>query len=464
MIVKRFGLILFSFVLVSCTTYYQVNQEFNSRFEQGNLESAEKYLKNNKTKRTKFLYYANRGVVNALEGNYEESNKWFERAYIYNEDYRKKVTDVAASLVVNATVIPYKAEDHEQLLLLYYKALNYLKMSNYESALVECRRLNDQLNQLSDRYKSDKKYKRDAFIHNLMGIAYEASGDINNAFIAYRNSYDIYKEDFTNLFGLSAPTQLKQDILRSAYLNGFDNEVYFYENEFGMKYKHETAEAELLFFWHNGLGPIKGEWSINFAVQDGGNGFMTFANSEYGMTYPFPISSLSSEQSTSLKHLKVFRIAFPKYVERPPVFNSAYIETTAGRYDMELAEDINQIAFKTLQERMVKELSVGVLRVALKKAAESAVREESEGWGAVLGLINAFTEKADTRNWQTIPHSIYYSRIPLKVGENQIKLKTQNFKDGGSGTETFIFNVDQKGQTIFHSFQSLETKPFSNAF
>ncbi len=464
MIVRRFSLLILSFILVSCTTYYQVNQEFNSRFEQGNLESAEKYLQQTKTKRTKFLYYANRGVVNSMEGNYEASNKWLERAYIYNEDYRKKATDVAASLIVNPTVIPYQAEDHEQLLLLYYKALNYLKMSDYESALIECRRLNEQLNQLSDRYKSDKKYKRDAFVHNLMGIAYEASGDINNAFIAYRNAYEIYKEDFTNLFGLGAPEQLKKDVLRSAYLNGFDNEVYFYENEFGMKHIPESSEAELLFFWHNGLGPVKGEWSINFAVQDGGDGFMTFANSEYGMSYPFPINSLNADQSSSLKDLKVFRIAFPKYIERPPVFNSAYIETKEGRYDLEIAEDVNQIAFKTLQERMVKEFSKGILRAALKKATENAVREESEGWGALLGLVNAFTEKADTRNWQTIPHSIYYSRIPLRLGENQIKLKTQNFTSGGSATESFSFTVDQKGQTIFHSFQSLETKPFSTAF
>ena len=456
---RRLTLILLTFLFFSCATYYQVNKEFNQRFEQGNLASAEKYLQKNKTKRTKFLYYANRGVVNSMEGDYEQSNKWLEKAYIYNEDYRKSATDVAASFLVNPTMVPYRAEDHEQLLLLYYKALNYLKTSDYESALVECRRLNVQLNELSDKYRSDKKYKRDAFIHNLMGIAYEASGDVNNAFIAYRNAYDIYKEDFTDMFGVSAPDQLKQDLLRTAYLNGFSNELDYYEREFEIKYQPQKPEAELVFFWHNGLGPVKGEWSINFAVQEGADGFMTFANSEYGMSYPFPISSLSNEQSSSLKNLKVFRIAFPKYVEREPVFTSAYIESKSGRYDLDLAEDVNQIAFKTLQERMLKEFGKGLLRVALKKSAEAAVSHESEGWGAVLGLVNAFTEKADTRNWQTIPHSIYYTRIPLNVGSNQIKLKTQNFTNGGSATQTFTFDIERPGETVFHSYQSLESRP-----
>lgn len=448
----------------SCATYYQVNQEFNSRFERGELASAEKFLQKNKTKRTKFLYYANRGVVNAMEGEYEVSNKWFERAYIYNEDYRKKATEVAASFLVNPTVAPYRAEDHEQLLLLYYKALNYLKVNDYESALVECRRLNLQLAELGDKYKSDKKYKRDGFIHNLMGIAYEASGDVNNAFIAYRNAYEIYKEDFSNLFGVTSPDQLKKDILRTAHLNGFQNELYFYEQEFDMKFENKESEAELVFFWHNGLGPVKGEWSINFAVSDGGGGFLTFANTEYGMSFPFSSGSLSNDESNGLKDLKVFRVAFPKYIERPPVFNSAYIEYRGSRYDLELGEDVNKIAFKTLEERMLKELGKGLLRVALKKSAEAAVREESEGWGAILGLVNAFTEKADTRNWQTIPHSIYYTRVPLNLGVNEIKLKTQNFDKGGSADEKFTFDVTKKGQTVFHSFQSLESVPIASSY
>jgi uncharacterized protein len=456
---KRISLILLTFLCYSCATYYQANQEFNARFEQGQLAAAESALAQQKTKRTKFLFYANHGVVSSMQGEYAESNKWLERAYIYNQDFKKNAGDVVASLVVNPTVIPYQAEDHEQLLILYYKAINYLKLGDYEAALVECRRLNNSLNELSDKYKSDNKYKRDAFIHNLMGIAYEASGDINNAFIAYRNSYNIYKEDYQNLFGLGAPDQLKQDLLRSAYMNGFDSEVMFYEKEFDTKYVHKTSEAQLVFFWHNGLGPVKGEWSINFAVQDGGDGFMTFANSEYGMSFPFQISSANADQSGGLASLKFFRVAFPKYVERQPVFNGASLITSSGNYPLQMAEDVNKIAFKTLEERMLKEFSKGLLRVALKKVAENQVRQESEGFGALLGIMNAMSEKADTRNWQTIPHSIYYSRVPLNKGENTVRLQTKKGANTISSAQSFTFTPDYEGQTIIHTYQSLESLP-----
>jgi len=38
-------------------------------------------------------------------------------------------------------------------------------------------------------------------------------------------------------------------------------------------------------------------------------------------------------------------------------------------------------------------------------------------------MINTVTEKADTRNWQSLPAFISYVRIPLAAGENTITLQ-----------------------------------------
>ncbi len=404
-----------------------------------------------------------------MTGDYENSNKWLERAYLFGEDYQKNYVNQAASFLVNPNTIVYQGEDHEHLLLLYYKSLNFLKLKDYESALVECRRLNNRLNELSDKYKSEKKYKRDAFIHNLMGIIYEASGDMSNAFVAYRNALNIYKEDYVRLFGVQPPRQLKVDILRSAYLNGYNSDLDFYENEFGMKYESSTSE-ELVFFWHNGLGPIKSEWSVNFTTLPGAGGMMTFANEEFGLNFAFPVGDAS--QKSQLTDLRFFRITFPKYVERKPYYNRGVLESKGQRIPLELAEDVNSIAFKTLEERMLQEMGKGLLRAALKKSVEMSIRgdqggdnskksddqkrEEAirEGLSMVVGLLNAVTEKADTRNWQTIPHSIYYTRMPMEEGVNNVTLKTIN-PTGHTVSQTFEFQVD-KGETVFHSYQSLE--------
>ena len=103
---------------------------------------------------------------------------------------------------------------------------------------------------------------------------------------------------------------------------------------------------------------------------------------------------------------------------------------------------------------MVLEFSKGLLRAALKKAAELSIKKEDEGLAALIGVVNALTEKADTRNWQTLPHSIYYARIPLKGGQNDLKFSIT----AGRDVADYRFSYQAvKGQTLFHTFSSLET-------
>ena len=92
---------------------------------------------------------------------------------------------------------------------------------------------------------------------------------------------------------------------------------------------------------------------------------------------------------------------------------------------MNLVEDVSEVAQKGLQDRMKLEVGKSLLRLATKKAAEKMARSQNEGIGALVGVVNAFTEKADTRNWQTLPHSIYYTRMKLPEGPNEVTLQTK---------------------------------------
>src|SRR5690606_11741488 len=216
---KTLSVISLLMLFSACASFYEGTYEYNRQFEQGNLEQALKTLRSSslyKRKHAEFLSYVNNGLLLSVMGQYEESNAYFEKAFVFGEDYRINYAREAASYLTNPTVTIYRGEDHEHLMLLYYKALNFLKMEKYEEALVECRRLNIRLQQLADRYTSEEKYKRDAFVHNLMGIIYQANGDWNNAFIAYRNALEIYQDDYSNMFGILAPDQLKHDLLEAA--------------------------------------------------------------------------------------------------------------------------------------------------------------------------------------------------------------------------------------------------------
>src|SRR5690606_28492153 len=158
---------------------------------------------------------------------------------------------------------------------------------------------------------------------------------------------------------------------------------------------------------------------------------------------------------SQLSYLDIYRVAFPRYRERPVYFQGASLRYGDETYPLEMAEDLNGIAVHSLRERMVLEFSKGLLRAALKKATEMSVRKEDETLGALIGMINAMTEKADTRNWQTLPHHISYARVPLKEGENSLDFVLEA-PGAGQTLHEFTYQAT-RGQTLFHTFSLLES-------
>lgn len=465
-------LIILVIFLAGCATYYQKTLKFQKYIMEGEIEKARDWLnKNDKDKKGKneLLYYMYRGWIGWMLGDNTSSNEDLERADLLIEDYHKQMGYEAFALVSNPGVKPYQAEDFEKVMVNYFKALNYIRLGEYNEALVEARRITIKLNKLNDKYKDHKnRYSDDAFAHVMIGLVYDATKDYNNAFIAYRNALEVYEEVYAKNFGLEAPEQLKKDILRTAYQTGFHDEVAYYENKFGVKYDHqEPGGGNLVFLWQNGFGPVKDEWSIIFTMVPGDAGFVIYTNEEYGLTFPFYIGDRSKEKQAQLRDLSILRVAFPKYVERAPLYTRASLKVNGNVYPLELAENINNIAFKTLQDRMIRELGNALLRLATKRAMELAVREATakeskEGKldvgdvaPAAITLINAFTEKADTRNWQTLPYSISYTRVKLAEGTHNIRLQTSNGQH--SNEQDFEFNI-RKGKTTFFTFQSLESR------
>jgi uncharacterized protein len=245
--------------------------------------------------------------------------------------------------------------------------------------------------------------------------------------------------------------------LRTAYLTGFNDEVNKYKKEFNIDYKYEVPKGgSLIFLWQNGFGPVKSEWSINFTKVDGKGGWVTLANDEMGLSFPFYIGDKPDSEKSAFASLSFLRVAFPKYLERLPVFTQGKIIANQKSYPLELAENVNEIAFKNLHDRMIREMANSLLRLATKKALEGIARDQNQNIGAAIGIVNALTEKADTRNWQTLPFDIYYKRIELPAGENKVKLQVSGHNQ--SREHEFTFDI-KKDRMQFYTFQSLETFP-----
>ena len=443
-------------LLTSCASYNAQVTEYYSNLRQGNYKKAASSLDNNKLlkkDRNHLLYLLERGKVCHLLNQWDSSNRYFNEADQIMEDARISAKDIALGTLLNPMMQTYKGEDFEKYLVHYYKALNYLQLGETDDALVEARRISLRTNTQEDKVGNKNKYSEDAFSLMLQGLIYEKGNDINNAFIAYRNAADVYLKNEGSYYGTKMPQQLKKDLLRTAQANGFMDEVSRYEkllNTDLAKEKTNHEGGELILFWENGSAPVKQQEDLFFTLfKDAGGTFM-FADAAGLYNVPFDFSNGYNHSDIKLENLRSFRVALPKYETQPLVYSDAALHINNQSYSLEPVENVNTLAFSTLKERMLKELSSTLTRLAVKKLAEAAIRpkeeknedknkteeqkkkdkkERAQREALALGLqiFNFATEKADTRNWQSLPHTIYYTRVPLQKGENTISLQLSGY-------------------------------------
>lgn len=199
-----------------------------------------------------------------------------------------------------------------------------------------------------------------------------------------------------------------------------------------------------------------------------------FADAAGLYNVPFDLSSSYNHSDIKLEHLRSFRVALPKYETQPLVYSGAGLQANNQTYSLEPVENVNNLAFSTLKERMLKELSSTLTRLAVKKLAEAAIRpkeekdddknkteeqkkkdkkEKAQREALALGLqiFNFATEKADTRNWQSLPHTIYYTRVPLQKGVNTISLQLN-----GSSSRSIPLSVNGSGGLQFQNICTLK--------
>jgi hypothetical protein len=426
-------LMLFS---VSCATY---NYRIGSYYEQllnNQYEKAYATLDKNKMlkrDRNRLLYLFEKGKMAHLLKQYDSSNLYFNEADLFIEDVRTSTRDIVVGNLLNPMMETYKGEDFEKFMVHYYKALNYLNLGQLNEALVEARRISLRSYAQQDKTNNNpNRYSDDAFSLMLQGIIYEQSNDINNAFISYRNAADIYLKNNNIWYGVMMPAQLKEDVLRTAAANGFMDEVQRYEKLFNTTWQKKTPPegGELVLFWENGLAPIKTEQNFFFTLTKDGLGNFVFVDATGSMNIPFDFSTNYNRDNIDLNELRSIRVAFPQYQEQPLFYKSATVSVNNKQYGFEEAENINNLAFATLKERFLKEMARTLTRLAIKKLAEAAARpkkddknkNEREAMAAAIQIFNLLSEKADTRNWQSLPHTIMYTRIPLQPGVNVLQI------------------------------------------
>lgn len=401
--------ILLAVVISGCATNYTREMRpvtSNLRMDRPDL-AIEEFRENftDSTGRDRLLYLMELGNLMRLAGDFATAENLLLKADRLSDQQRGiELGQEIEAFLSSDNALEFRGADYEKVLINYCLAVSYASENNMEDALVECRRVNDKLRVLNQSYEENRnRYSDDAFIRYLMGILYEKAGDLNNALIAYRNSAAVYDSSYAEDYGISAPRQVKSDILRLSSELGMQSVYQDYSTSWpDVRWENEGPDSyhgEIVVILEAGMIPPRVERSHTFVLDD-----------------------------------RVYRVSLPAIADKRRESWSVILSSGDTQVHGFLAEDIAGIARKNLEDHAVRDIARAVARLVVKagvtEAGEQLVEELTEensglsqAAGLLLSIVGAVTEQADLRAWLTLPSQIFVARLRLPEGTHPVRVE-----------------------------------------
>jgi len=372
----------------------------------GDCKGATDYMAGMKDKygdNQQLVFHMDMGMLYLYCGQYAKSGDQFQQAEDLATDlWTRSVTREGVSFLTNDYTKPYSGEDFEKVMINLFHSISFAMEGNYESALVETRKLNEFLMEINEKYDKKNVYKEDAFARYLGATLYEAENprDIQNldsATIDYERGMSVYRA-YSKEYGSPVPGMFMEDYYRIAEASGRLSGIKAKRKKFQWLSHREARKMGRLVMVHlSGKAPLKVEESI-------------VAHAPYG-----PI-----------------KVAFPRFIQ--PVSgcqtSSLVASNTSGdtyNAESELVEDLSAIAIENLRDRKGRVVAKAIARAIAKQAAVNAAADQGDNARDKLAIkligrvVAAATEKADTRSWRTLPDRIFMARTFVPEGNYSIK-------------------------------------------
>ncbi|MEZ8293561.1 COG3014 family protein [Vibrio splendidus] len=373
-----------------------------------------------------------RGRINLLDQQYPESKFSFEVAdQAVTEQQRKAVISISDSatsvgaLAVNDNITEYVPADYELGFLHLYLGLNYLKKNDLEGAVIEMRRANQVQEQAKkqreaelDKAASDAKKQglsanvgsilanypdagkklqsvQNAYLMFLSGLLYEASNDLNSAYVDYRRALAVMPDN----------QEIIDRTMATATRLGMRQDLATLEKRYKQSSKLGAGEGRVIVLQEQSAVQAMDSWRLDLPVYD------------------------SRDQGA------IYSLALPYYPSQNVERFSA-LRISGQPLQEHLITDVNAMAQNDLSERMT---SI-VIRQALRVVAKDRIRKEATKGNDVGNILfnvwNTFTEQPDTRSWQSLPAEIKSSTFVANSGQYTLE----------AGAKTYDFDI-REGQT-----------------
>ncbi len=409
---------------VSCASYTHVSQKTRDLLANGEYATALAEIDKTRSGPDELLLLMERGLVLHYQGEYESSNQSFQAAEDkVDELYTRRVSTEAAALLTTDLIRPYDGAHYERVMIHFYGALNYIALGLRQDALVEARKASSRL-ALYTQDLVDPAYGDDPFMQYFTGLIYEWGGQLNDAYISYRNAERAYQAAASS-GGPAVPAQLKRDLMRVAQALAFHDETARWRERYPDvdPIEPEDGQGEILLLVELGFVPRLVEATLNVPIlktdsQDRDRAWVV-AQDAYGRRY-----------AHGLREVEIaywLKIAYPVLEAAGPSIGDVTVA-----YDGKVREmvTVSDIAFNAAQDFRDREKSIVVRTIAraLLKYLSKQGAEKEVGWfaGLLVNLFGVATERADTRSWRSLPREIALARFPVAAGVHDILVEAHD--------------------------------------
>ena len=421
--------------------------------------------------KSQVLYRMDRGMTLHLAGRYEESTAVLDKAEQEIEDlYTRRISTEARAYLYNDSVLPFEGAAYEQVMINVLKALNYAVSGNLQEALVEARRADHRLNVLAD-LAGDKPdaYRDDGLARYLSGILYEAAGELNDTFIAYRKAYEAYlaAQAWSRT---PPPPMLRADLLRITYAMHLTDEHEQYRRDFGDMPWQLPADprqlAQVIVVSYNGTAPRKEDQFLDLPVSLDALRLVLVTKQFEGF-HTTSRDSRAVESALYGLNGRVVRVALPRLVPRKTAVALAQVSLAGAdathSAKTELVQDVSALAAKQFSDQFNSTAMKAVARGAVKfgaaegfsRGAQAFAGRDSTGQlialliGGLAKTLAISTEEADKRIWQTLPDEIQVARLWVPPGDYELRVRPVGKGGIPIGRETDRAVTLRAGETRF---------------
>ncbi|MDR2210087.1 MAG: hypothetical protein LBO65_01270 [Spirochaetaceae bacterium] len=387
------ALLLQAVLFISCATtdpFVPVDELVDREdFSQG-VELLEERSKSIYRGKDRVLYCLDKGLLTHYAGNYEASSALLEEGErTIEENFAVSISQEIGTVLVSDRAREYDGEDYEDIYLNAFNALNYYHRKDMDEALVEIRRMNNKLRDLSVKYGTIMTNMQKLALENDTKLPPNPQAPVkfNNSALARYLGMLFYRGA-----GLPDDARIDQQQLRIAMADA----PSIYSHPMPSSVMEDLAVppglARLNVIGFTGRSPVKNEEIIRIPL---GMNWIKIA---------LPVMNARRSQVVSIQ----------------VVFDSG--ETLS----LELLENIGAVAAATFEQKKGIIYTRSILRASVKGVTAAVFDAMAEGSDENSGLFTLLSlgtqifaeasERADLRSARYFPDKAYVGGINLTPG------------------------------------------------